>query len=200
MGKRWVKERKKDGFYKMAKAKGYRSRAAYKLIQINKRFDLISEGHVIVDLGAAPGGWSQVAFELVGERGKVIAVDRKRMKPIEGVRMVRGDLTDSTTIEAVIEEIGGEANVVISDMAPRLSGSRHMDHAKSISLAETALEFAKQTLKIGGNFAVKTFQGDLYTEYLERMSSVFRFSQSYSPKASPSGSREVFVVAKGYLG
>jgi 23S rRNA (uridine2552-2'-O)-methyltransferase len=200
MAKRWVKERKKDGFYRMAKAKGYRSRAAYKLIQINKRFGLISEGNVVVDLGAAPGGWSQVALELVGDNGKVVAVDRKRMKPIEGVQMVRGDLTDSMTIEAVIKEIGGEADAVISDMAPRLSGSRPLDHAKSISLAETALEFAEQTLKKGGNFAVKTFQGDLYTEYLERTSGAFGFSQSYSPKASPAGSREVFVVGKDYLG
>lgn len=200
MAKRWVKERKRDGFYKMAKAEGYRSRAAYKLIQINRRFGLISEGNVVVDLGAAPGGWSQVAFELVGRSGKVIAVDRKRMKPIEGARMVRGDLTDESIIEAVIEEIGGEADVVISDMAPRLSGNWNMDHARSMSLADTALEFAQKTLRRGGNFTVKTFQGDLYTEYLDRTSSIFELSQSYSPKASPSGSREVFVVAKGYRG
>ncbi len=200
MAKRWVKERKRDGYYRKAKAEGYRSRAAYKLIQINKRFDLMSEGDVVVDLGAAPGGWSQVALEFVGRSGKVIAVDRKRMRPIEGVQMVRGDLTDDSTIKAVIEEIGGEADVIVSDMAPRLSGNWNMDHAKSISLADTALEFAKRTLRKGGNFVVKTFQGDLYIEYHERATSVFESIQSYTPKASPSRSREVFVVGKGYLG
>ena len=200
MAKRWVKERKRDGYYRKAKKEGYRSRAAFKLIQINKRFGLISEGDVVVDLGAAPGGWSQVALEFVGRSGKVIAVDKKRMKPIEGVHLVRGDSTVGSTIAAVIEEIGGEADVIVSDMSPRLSGNWNMDHAKSISLADTALEFAKQTLKKGGNFVVKAFQGDLYIEFHERTSSVFELTQSYHPKASPSGSREVFVVAKGYRG
>ncbi|MCK4443127.1 MAG: RlmE family RNA methyltransferase, partial [Thermoplasmata archaeon] len=132
MGKRWVKERKRDGYYRMAKAKGYRSRAAYKLIQINKKFELISEGDVVIDLGAAPGGWSQVAVELTGNRGNVLAVDRKRMSPIEGIRLVRSDITEEETIDLVTSEIGGKADVVISDMAPRLSGNRHLDHAKSI--------------------------------------------------------------------
>lgn len=200
MAKRWVKERKRDGYYRKAKKEGYRSRAAFKLIQINKRFGLISEGDVVVDLGAAPGGWSQVALEFVGRSGKVIAVDKKRMTPIEGVHLVRGDLTVGSTIAAVVEEIGGEADVIVSDMSPRLSGNWNMDHAKSISLADTALEFAKQTLKKGGNFVVKAFQGDLYIEFHERTSGVFELTQSYHPKASPSGSREVFVVAKGYRG
>ncbi len=198
MPKRWVKQRKKNGFYRKAKARGYRSRAAYKLIQINKRFGILRKGDVVVDLGAAPGGWSQVALEYVGEGGKVVAVDRKRMRPIEGVLVVRADLTDDETTELIIKEIGGKANAVISDMAPRLSGNKHVDHARSISLAEIAFEFAEKTTKRGGNFVAKTFQGDMFPEYIQRLSTLFKSCQSYSPEASPSGSREIFAVAKGY--
>ncbi len=200
MPKSWVKERKRDGYYKMAKAKGYRSRAAYKLIQINKKFGIISKGDAVVDLGAAPGGWSQVSLEFVGERGKVLAVDKKRMQDIDGVRLVRGDLTDDETTELATKELGGKADVVISDMAPRLSGNKIMDHARSIDLAEIALGFAIHTLKKGGNFVVKVFQGDMYNDFLAKTSNLFQFCQSFSPKASPSGSRETFVVAKGFRG
>lgn len=198
MTKRWVKQRKKDGYYREAKAKGYRSRAAYKLIQINKRFGLIREGDVVVDLGAAPGGWSQVATELVGHRGKVIAVDRKRMSPIDGVLTVRGDIADSETSDRVRAETGGKVDVVISDMAHRLSGNKHIDHAKSIELAEIALEFATSTLKKRGNFVAKVFQGDMFPSYLETASSKFGFCRAHSPKASLSSSRETFVIGKGF--
>lgn len=200
MTKSWVKQRKKDDYYRKAKAMGYRSRAAYKLIQINERFSIITEGDVVVDLGAAPGGWSQVALELVGSKGVVIAVDRKRMLPIEGVRLVRGDLSNPATMEAVLEEIERKADVVLSDMAPRLSGNKHVDHGKSMSLAEGALKFANQTLGRGGCLVVKVFQGDMIPEYAERASKLFEFSQSHSPKASASSSRETYLVAKGYLG
>ncbi len=198
MGKRWVKERKRDGYYRMAKAREYRSRAAYKLIQMNKKFKLIVEGNTVIDLGAAPGGWSQVAVELTGNRGNVLAIDRKRMSPMEGVRIVRGDITETETADLATGEIGGKADVVISDMAPRLSGNKHLDHAQSITLADSALEFARKTLKKGGNFVAKVFQGDMFTEYCERVSNLFEFSQPYSPKASSSGSRETYVVAKGF--
>ncbi len=200
MTKSWVKQRKRDDYYRKAKAMGYRSRAAYKLIQINERFSIITEGDVVVDLGAAPGGWSQVALELVGPKGVVIAVDRKRMEPIEGVRLVRGDLSSPATMEAVLEEIERKADVVLSDMAPRLSGNKHVDHGKSMSLAEDALKFATQTLGRGGCLVVKVFQGDMIPEYAERTSKLFEFSQSHSPKASTSSSREMYLVAKGYSG
>ncbi len=200
MTKGWVKQRKKDDYYRKAKAKGYRSRAAYKLIQINERFSIIMEGDVVVDLGAAPGGWSQIALELVGPKGVVIAVDRKRMEPIEGVRLVRGDLSDPATMEAVLEEIERKADVILSDMAPRLSGNKHVDHGKSMSLAEGALKFAGQTLGRGGCLVVKVFQGDMFPEYAQRTSKLFEFSQSHSPKASTSSSRETYLVAKGYSG
>jgi 23S rRNA (uridine2552-2'-O)-methyltransferase len=199
MAKSWVKQRKKDDYYRKAKASGYRSRAAYKLIQINEKFSIIKEGDVVVDLGAAPGGWSQVALELVGPKGNVIAVDRKRMEPIEGVELVRGDLSDPRTVEAVLEEIE-RANVVLSDMAPRLSGNKHVDHGKSMSLAEGALEFARRTLRKGGCLVVKVFQGDMFPEYIGRTSKLFEYSQSHSPKASTSSSRETYLVAKGFLG
>jgi 23S rRNA (uridine2552-2'-O)-methyltransferase len=200
MAKSWVRQRKKDDYYRKAKAKGYRSRAAYKLIQINEKFSIITQGDVVVDLGAAPGGWSQVALELVGSEGTVVAVDRKRMTPIEGVHLVRGDLTETETVEMVRKEIGGKADVVLSDMAPRLSGNKHVDHGKSMSLAEAASDFAVQTLERKGNLVVKVFQGDMYPDYVARTSRMFEFSQSHSPKASTASSRENYVVAKGFLG
>jgi 23S rRNA (uridine2552-2'-O)-methyltransferase len=200
MAKSWVRQRKKDDYYRKAKAEGYRSRAAYKLIQINERFSIISQNDIVVDLGAAPGGWSQVALELAGSEGTVVAVDRKRMTPIEGVHLVRGDLTEAETVEMVRKEIGGKADVVLSDMAPRLSGNKHVDHGKSMSLAEAALDFATQTLERKGNLIVKVFQGDMYPDYMARASKLFEFSQSHSPKASTASSRENYVVAKGFLG
>jgi 23S rRNA (uridine2552-2'-O)-methyltransferase len=200
MTKRWVKQRKKDGYYRKAKTKGYRSRAAYKLIQINERFSLMEAGNVVVDLGAAPGGWSQVALELVGSEGMVVGVDRKRMEPIEGVRLVRGDLTEAGTVGLVRNEIDGRADVVVSDMAPRLSGNKHVDHGKAMSLAETALEFSTHILREKGHLVVKTFQGDMLPEFMKKVSNLFEFSQLHSPKASTSSSRETYVVVKGFLG
>lgn len=200
MSKRWIRQRKEDSYYKQAKAKGYRSRAAYKLKQINEKFSIIKEGDVVVDLGAAPGGWSQVALEVVGKGGRVIAVDRKRMRPIQGVTMVREDLTNPDTFNQIYKEAGGKVDVVMSDMAPRLSGNRHIDHAKSMSLAEIAFDFATKATKKGGNFLAKVFQGDMFPAYLEMVSSRFTIHKSHSPKASLSSSREIFVVAKDYRG
>ncbi|MFQ5884847.1 MAG: RlmE family RNA methyltransferase [Thermoplasmata archaeon] len=200
MPKSWVRQRKEDIYYRKAKAKGYRSRAAYKLIQINEKFAIIHQGDLVVDLGAAPGSWSQVSVELVGKKGRVIAVDRKRMRPIDGVTVIRGDLTHPDIFESFHEETEDEVDVVISDMAPRLGGNKNIDHAKSISLAETALDFSVETLRRGGNFLAKAFQGDLFPAYLETVSSKFDFCKPHSPKASTSRSREVFVVAKGFRG
>lgn len=200
MPKSWVRQRKRDSYYRKAKATGYRSRAAFKLIQINEKFGIIHQGDFVVDLGAAPGSWSQVAVELVGKEGRVIAVDRKRMQPIDGVTVIRGDLTDPDIFESIHEETKDGVDVVISDMAPRLGGNKHIDHARSISLAETALDFSFETVRRGGNFLAKAFRGDLFPAYMEMVSSRFDFCKPHSPKASTSSSREVFVVARGFRG
>ncbi|UCD92103.1 MAG: RlmE family RNA methyltransferase [Methanobacteriota archaeon] len=200
MPKSWVKQRKEDGYYKKAKEIGYRSRAAFKLIQINEKFSVMKNGDLVVDLGAAPGSWSQVASEIVGKEGRVIAVDRKRMKPLDNVALVRADLTHPEAFESIREASEGDVDVVISDMAPRLSGNRHIDQAKSISLAEIAFDFSLEILRKGGNFVAKVFQGDQFHDYQKAVASRFDFCKSHSPKASTSSSREIFVIAKGFRG
>lgn len=140
----------KDYYYKRAKEEGYRARSAYKLKQINEKFRIIKKGSTVVDLGAAPGGWLQVAKELSG--GLVVGVDIENIEPIEGVTTIKGDITDEETLERIRDAIGGSADVVISDAAPNLSGIWDVDHARSVDLARAALRIAKQLLRPGGNF------------------------------------------------
>jgi 23S rRNA (uridine2552-2'-O)-methyltransferase len=197
MSKRWIHERKRDGYYKQAKREGYRSRSAFKLIQINKRYDVISKGDCVIDLGCAPGGWLQVAQELVGLDGKVLGVDIQKIDALEGINFVRGDITDSKTIERIISEIN-KADVVLSDMSPNITGHYSMDHARSVGLAERALEVTKKTLKPRGNFVVKVFEGDLFKDYFDRIKSSFEFTKAHSPRASRKQSSEIYVIAKGF--
>ncbi len=187
----------KDYYFKLAKKQGYRSRAAYKLKQINKRFGVIKKGYTVVDLGASPGGWSQVASELSG--GKVVAVDISPMKPIEGVEFLRGDITSASTIKALKDMIK-EADVVLCDAAPNLSGRWSYDHARSVELAESALKIARVLLKPGGNFVVKVFQGDLLNDYVKNVREGFRYVKLHSPQASRKESAEIYVIAKKYKG
>lgn len=196
----WVKDRKRDPYYRKAKAKGYRSRAAYKLMQINRRFRVIRRGDVIVDLGAAPGGWSQLASEAAGPGGRVVALDLVPMSPIEGVTLLRGDLREESTLERLLPLIPGGADCVLSDMSPRLSGSKSLDHARSVELAEAALNVAKTVLRPRGNFVTKLFQGQDYDKFLRRVSKSFGTSKSFVPPASPARSSETYIVAKGWLG
>ncbi len=199
MSKRWVKERKRDGYYRQAKKVGYRSRSAFKLKQINDRYKVISSRDKVIDLGAAPGGWSQVAKEIVGGKGVVVGVDIQKIEPIEGVTFLKGDLTKSETLEN-ISSIVTNVDVVISDMSPNITGNYSMDHARSIDLAEKALETAKNLLKEDGNFVVKVFQGDLFEDFLKEIKSLFRFTKVHSPKASRKSSSEVYVIGKGFKG
>lgn len=185
----------RDRFYRLAKEEGYRSRAAYKLKQINNRFSVISQGDVVVDLGAAPGGWLQVAKELSG--GRVVGVDLQRIRPIEGVETIRGDMTDPRTIKK-IGELVGEADVVLSDAAPNLTGNWSLDHARSVGLAESAFEVAKEILRPGGVFVVKVFQGDMFKDFYDQVGRSFAFHQAHSPEASRKESAETYVVAKGF--
>ncbi len=197
MGKAWVKRRKRDTFYREAKAQGYRSRAAFKLIQIDARFDLIYEGDVVVDLGAAPGGWSQVAKELVGEAGRVVSVDRVGMRPIPGIEVWKGDLEDAAFLEAFATE-AGKADVVVSDMAPRLSGHWTMDHERSLELGRRALAVAVRVLRPGGRFVCKVFQGESLGGFRREVGRHFEVIKAHAPEASAKSSRELYLVAKGF--
>ncbi|WP_292466735.1 23S rRNA (uridine(2552)-2'-O)-methyltransferase [Methanolobus sp.] len=189
---------RRDKYYWKAKDQGYRSRASYKLFQINGKHHIIEEGDTVVDLGAAPGGWLEVAKEISG--GRVVGVDLKKILPIEGVETIVGDITSDRTIEKILGLVGqGGADVVICDAAPNLSGNWSYDHARSIDLTRSALGCAKKILKPGGHFVVKVFQGDMFKAFLEEVKDNFSYTHSYSPKASRSQSAEIYVIGKKFL-
>ncbi len=187
---------RRDYFYRRARKEGYRSRAAFKLMQISERFNLIKKGGTIVDLGAAPGGWLQVSKELSG--GKVIGVDILPIEKIEGVETIKGDIRLDATVEKIRDLIKKKdgADVVLCDAAPNLSGNWSYDHARSIDLATSALECARKILKPGGNFAVKVFQGDMFPGYLNKVRRYFAKVQAFSPQASRKQSAEIYVIGK----
>lgn len=196
--KAWMREHVNDPYVKRANAEGYRSRAAYKLQQIARKDKLLKPGMTVVDLGAAPGGWSQVAAEAVGATGHVIAVDLLEMAQVPGVAVIRGDFREQATLEAIEEALEGNAvDLVLSDMAPNLSGIATVDQARSIELVELALEFASKHLKPHGNFLVKTFQGAGYEELVGTLRRSFVQLQTRKPDASRSRSNEVYLLGKG---
>jgi len=189
---------RRDFFYRKAKVDGYRSRAAYKLKQINEKFKLIEKGDTVIDLGAAPGGWLQVAKELSG--GKVVGVDILPIEEIEGVDLIKGDIRLDRTIEKIRDKIKKEgADIVLCDAAPNMSGSWSYDHARSIDLATSAFECARKLLKNGGSFAVKVFQGDMFPDYLNKVHGCFGRVQAFSPEASRKQSAEIYVIGKELL-
>ena len=195
MPNQWIRERKNDGFYKMAKKENYRSRSAFKLIQINEKFKLIKMGDTIIDLGAAPGGWSQVALDLVGPSGLVIAIDIVRMPELKNVNFIQADIRDET-IESQIKQIitdnekTSRVASVISDMAPNTTGNISMDHARSIELAEYALEISKKLLAPGGSMLVKLYDGEDFISYREEVKKEFKTFNAYKPIASIKKSKE----------
>ncbi|MDX1610961.1 MAG: RlmE family RNA methyltransferase [Candidatus Thermoplasmatota archaeon] len=199
MGRTWREQRKRDHYYKKAKKEGYLARSAYKLKQIDSRYNILSKGDVVVDLGAAPGGWSQVALEKVGMGGMVIGVDLKEIEA-EGVIAIRGDMTKDETLAQVREAAGGPVDVVLSDMSPRISGNYSMDHARSVHLSQIALQAALKLLRPGGHFAVKVFQGDLFKGFYDEVGEHFSFHKGQSPKATRKGSSEAYVIGKGFHG
>lgn len=207
LGKEWQRQRRDDPFYKAAKGSGYRARSAFKLLQINQKFKVIRSGNVVVDLGAAPGGWSQVAKELVGDSGLVIGVDLAYIKPVLGVTFVRGDMTSEGTVQTVlrrIEERVGRTqdtvDVVISDMSPNISGNYTMDQALSYFLCTKALEFTERVLKHGGHFVTKIFEGEDFPMLREAMKERFAHIKTFSPPASRKESSEVYLIGMGYRG
>ena len=196
MPTRWYRERKNEHYYKRAKREGYRARSAYKLLQIQKKYDIISPGDVVIDLGAAPGGWSQVAAEIAG---RVIAVDLDHMQPIEGVTFIQGDMTEDETLEQ-IKRREDEADVVISDMSPELTGNYTMDQARSVWLSYNAFKVARELLRPNGSFVCKVFMGEDYEEFREEVRDVFNLVKPFTPKASRKSSSEIYLIAKQFTG
>ena len=189
---------RKDDYYNRAKQQGYRSRAAYKLKQLDSDAGLVSDGDTVVDLGAAPGGWLQVASELVGEGGTVVGVDLQRIDSIDGVETIRGDMTEDETRERIVESIG-EADVVVSDMAPNMTGEYSLDHARSVYLARTAFETALELLAPGGDFVAKVFEGPDTDGLRADIDEEFEYVRTIHPDASRDASSELYMVAKGRL-
>lgn len=195
--KRWLTEHFDDHYVKMAQAQGLRSRSAFKLLELNEKYKLIHHGMVIVDLGAAPGGWSQVAAPLAGGSGKVLALDLLDMEPLEGVEFVQGDFTEDEALHALETLLDGrQVDLVLSDMAPNMSGMSTIDQARAMYLAELALEFVRSHLKPGGDYVVKLFQGTDFDGYVREVRSLFGKVQVRKPKASRPRSREVYLLAR----
>ncbi|SOB77493.1 23S rRNA (uridine2552-2'-O)-methyltransferase [Marinobacter sp. LV10R510-11A] len=198
---RWLEEHVNDPFVKQAQVDGYRSRASYKLLEINKKDRLIQPNMVVMDLGSAPGGWSQVAVNLVGHKGRVLASDILPMDAIAGVEFVQGDFTEDSVFEEIMAALGDSpVDVIISDMAPNISGVTVSDQASSMYLVELALDMASQVLKPKGSFVAKVFQGEGYEEYLKAARAVFDKVVARKPDSSRSRSREVYIVGKGFKG
>ena len=187
----------RDYYYRLAKEEGYRARSAYKLLQINEKFHIIKKGNSVVDLGAAPGGWLQVAQKL--SDGKIVGIDLEAIEPVPGTVTFRADITQESTVELVKNALEGDADVVISDAAPNLTGAWDMDHAVSIDLARSALKMAKALLRPRGNFLVKVFQGDMFVDFLNEVRKEFASVQAHSPLASRKESAETYIVAKKLL-
>ena len=199
MSKQWQKMRKHDTYYKQAKAHGYRSRAAYKLKQINNKFNVIRRGDTVLDLGAAPGGWSQVAVELTGDEGDVIGIDIEPIKNITNAIFLIGDITNDQIVNILQEQLkDNEIDVVLWDAAPNISGNYSLDQARSVHLAENAMNISKQLLKTNGNFVVKVFEGEDFQRFLAQVKTGFRTCRIYSPNASRSRSSEVYAICKGF--
>jgi 23S rRNA (uridine2552-2'-O)-methyltransferase len=194
---RWMSEHFEDHYVKMAQQKGLRSRSAFKLLELQEKYVLIKPGMVVVDLGAAPGGWCQVALPLVGKSGQVVALDILEMEPIGGVDFILGDFTEEESLQALEGALGSrKVDLVLSDMAPNMSGMSTIDQAKAMYLAELALEFVRSHLKPGGDFVVKLFQGTDFDGYVREVRSLFKKVQVRKPKASRPRSREVYLLAR----
>lgn len=199
--KQWMREHVTDPFVKRAKQEGFRSRAAYKLDEIDERDHLFKPGMLVVDLGAAPGGWSQLAAQKLGGRGKVIALDVLEMVGLSGVVFIQGDFREDKVLAQLTDALEGRrVDLVISDMAPNITGISLSDQARSMHLVELALDFAVGHLKPGGDFLVKVFQGEGFDAFLKAMRQNFRQVLNRKPDASRGRSSEVYLLGKGLLG
>lgn len=196
---RWLAEHFSDAYVKRAQQEGWRSRAAFKLEEIQRRDHLLKPGMTVVDLGAAPGGWSQYAAKVLGGRGRVVAMDILPMDPLPDVEFIQGDFDQETTLQALRERLdGAKVDLVLSDIAPNISGVEDVDIPRAMYFAELALGFARETLKPGGSFLVKVFQGQGFPEYLRELRKSFAEVASRKPKSSRSRSREMYLLARNY--
>jgi len=195
---RWLQEHNRDHYVKRSQQEGYRSRASYKLIELDQKDRLFRPGMTVVDLGSSPGGWSQVAAELVGDKGRVVASDILPMDSIADVEFICGDFTEEAVLKEILDTLDVNlADLVISDMAPNMSGMRAVDQPKAMYLVELALDLAQKILKPGGNFVAKVFHGEGFDEYMRLVKSNFERVVTRKPDASRPRSREVYIVAKG---
>ncbi|EJI84861.1 MAG: 23S rRNA (uridine(2552)-2'-O)-methyltransferase RlmE [Alishewanella aestuarii] len=196
---RWLKEHFDDHFVQKAQKLGLRSRASFKLEEIQQQDKLIRSGMTVVDLGSAPGSWSQYVAGLVGQQGTVIACDILPMDPLAGVAFLQGDFREEAVLHALLSRIGGKnVDVVLSDMAPNMSGNDTTDQARSIYLVELALDMCHKVLKQNGSFVVKVFQGDGFEQYLKDVRAVFNTVKIRKPESSRARSRETYIVATGF--
>jgi len=194
----WIQDRKRDYYYKKAKQEKYRSRASYKLFQAIKKYGFIEHGDVVVDLGAAPGGWIQAARKTVGNKGFVLGVDLKLIEPFTQsyVRTIICDITDREALKQILEMLPRKADAVISDAAPNISGIWEVDHARQMELSQQALEIAKEVLKPSGSFFVKVFQGDMLSDFIQKVKQNFVNVVLVKPEASRAKSAEIFILGR----
>lgn len=197
--KRWLREHAEDPYVQRAHAEGYRCRAAYKLLEIQERDALLRPGMTVLDLGAAPGGWAQVASRVVGETGRVVATDILPIEALAGVVVVQGDFRDDETLARVLAALGGaRPRLVLSDMAPNMSGVKGVDQPRGMLLAELAADCAARVLETGGDFLVKVFQGEGFEAFVRDLRQHYTKVLIRKPKASRGRSSEVYVLARGY--
>ncbi len=197
--KAWIRDRKREYYYKKAKEENYRSRATYKLVQANEKYGFIKRNSVLVDLGAAPGGWIQAARKMTGKNGFILGIDLKPIDPFtqEYVRTIIADFTEPDTVEQIRSFLPREADAVISDAAPNITGVWEVDHACQIELATQALEIAQRILHPGGNFFVKLFEGEMFNEYILKVKELFDTVKIVKPPASRQKSSEMYLLALG---
>ncbi|HEX3651217.1 MAG TPA: RlmE family RNA methyltransferase [Rhizomicrobium sp.] len=198
--RRWIERQLNDPFVREAKAKGYRSRAAFKLVELDDKFHFLKPGARVLDLGAAPGGWSQVAAKRCGPNGAVVAADILEIASLTGVTLLKLDLSEAGALAALEQALGRPADVVLSDMAASTTGHRATDHLRTTALLETALDIAAAVLKPGGTFVGKAFQGGATGEILPHIKKMFREVKHVKPRASRAESVELYLVATGYRG
>jgi 23S rRNA (uridine2552-2'-O)-methyltransferase len=198
--RRWLERQLSDPYVAKAQQAGYRSRAAYKLIEIDDKHRLLAPGRTVVDLGAAPGGWCQVARERLGDTGRVIGLDLLELDPLPGVELLQGDITEAATAERLEALLDGPADVVLSDMAPNLTGQSRIDRLRVLAAVEAALDFAERVLAPGGHFLAKTLQAGSGDELMQRLKRDFAQVRHVKPPASRADSAESYVLATGYRG
>jgi len=198
---KWLQRHVNDPYVKQAQKDGYRSRASYKLLEVQEKYKLIRPGMSVVDLGAAPGGWSQVTSRLIGGQGRLIASDILEMDSIPDVTFIQGDFTEDKVLAQILEAVGNsQVDLVISDMAPNMSGTPEVDMPKAMFLCELALDLAARILKPGGNFVIKVFQGEGFDAYVKDARQKFDKVQMIKPDSSRGSSREQYMLAWGYRG